>query len=126
MPRRPLRYICGEGIADKKIRALSSENTQLSTVLSFKPGVGQNIALHALPAARNFAFLVSAFSVYSTAVSVYVCVCVCLYVCACVCECVCVSRYVCVCMCVCARARAPALVTYVCVCVCLPVNVTCV
>ena len=37
-----------------------SGNLKLSKVLPFKPGVGQNIALHALPTARNFAFLISA------------------------------------------------------------------
>ena len=36
----------------------SAENPVLSKVLSFKPGGSQSIALHALPTARNSAFLI--------------------------------------------------------------------
>ena len=44
------------GIADReeKIKVLSVDNPELSKVLTFKPRVGQNIALHAWPAARKF------------------------------------------------------------------------
>ena len=44
-------------------------NWQLSKVLSFKPGVGQNTALHALPAARISDFVFSIFLVHSTSLS---------------------------------------------------------
>ena len=38
-------------------KVLSAENPELSKVLWFKPGVGQNIALHALTSVRNSVFL---------------------------------------------------------------------
>ena len=41
-------------------------NSKLSEVLSLKPGVGRNIALHASPAARNSTVLMSTFPLYST------------------------------------------------------------
>ena len=41
----------GWGAADTKIP--SAENPQLSKVLSVKPAVGQNVALHALPTVKN-------------------------------------------------------------------------
>ena len=43
----------------QKLQSRSAENPELSNVLTFKPGVGQNIALHASHAARDAAFLVS-------------------------------------------------------------------
>ena len=51
----------------QKLRFLSAENPELSTVLPFKPNVGQNIALQTSPSARNSAFL----SIY--AISVFRC-----------------------------------------------------
>ena len=46
------------GTADAKIEVPPPiKNPELTNVLPFKPGVGQNIAMHASPAARNF-FLV--------------------------------------------------------------------
>ena len=50
-----------------RLRFLSAENLELSTVLPFKPKVGQNIALQISPSARNSAFL----SIY--AISVFRC-----------------------------------------------------
>ena len=41
----------------------SADLPQLSQVVSFKPGVGQNIALHALSTVMNSAFLISAIPV---------------------------------------------------------------
>ena len=35
------------GIADTDIKVLFAENSELSHVLSLKPGVGQNIVVHA-------------------------------------------------------------------------------
>ena len=40
----------------------SAESPELLKSISFKPGVGQNIALHAAPTARNSSFLMSVFS----------------------------------------------------------------
>ena len=40
---------------DKQTKILSAENPQLCKVLSFKPGVGQNISLHASPTIRKCA-----------------------------------------------------------------------
>ena len=37
-------------------------NAELPKVLSFKPEPGQNIAMHALPAARNSVYLISTFA----------------------------------------------------------------
>ena len=60
------RYqISRQGIADAEITIPSAENSDQSKVLSFQSGVGRNIAMHALPTARNF-FLMSALSVHST------------------------------------------------------------
>ena len=42
------------------------ENPVLLEFLSLKPGVSQNIAVYALPTARNYIFLISAFLVHST------------------------------------------------------------
>ena len=50
----------------EKVRVTSSKNPKLSKVLSFEPGVGQNIVLHSLPTARKSAFLIFAFSVHLT------------------------------------------------------------
>ena len=52
--------------ADAEIKVPSAEIPELSRVLSFKLGVGQNVAFHALPTARNCAFLIFAFSFHST------------------------------------------------------------
>ena len=46
-------------------KASSSKSPELSKVPSCKPGVRQNIALHALPTARNSIFLILSFPVYS-------------------------------------------------------------
>ena len=40
--------------ADAEISVPSVENPELTNVLPLKPGVGQNIAVHASPTARNF------------------------------------------------------------------------
>ena len=45
------------GTADAKNKVPSVENPELTNVLPLKPGVGQNLAVHALSTARNF-FLV--------------------------------------------------------------------
>ena len=42
---------------DKELHA-SAENPELSKVLLLKPGIGQKIVFHALPAARSSAFLI--------------------------------------------------------------------
>ena len=44
-------------IADTHVSIPFAESPELSNVPSGKPGVGQNLALHASPAARNSAFL---------------------------------------------------------------------
>ena len=44
------------GTADMEIMAPSAANRELSQFLSFKPGAGQIIALHASPTVRNFYF----------------------------------------------------------------------
>ena len=57
-------YIVGPLLctADAEIKVLSVENPGLSKVFSVKPGIGQNIAMHASPAARNvFLVLISTF-----------------------------------------------------------------
>ena len=38
---------------DAEIKVLYGEKPELTNVLPFMPGVGQNIATHASPAARN-------------------------------------------------------------------------
>ena len=48
------------------IKVLSVKNPLLLKVSSPMPEIGQNIALHALPTARNSAFPDSDFQVYST------------------------------------------------------------
>ena len=45
----------------QKLRPLSAEIPELSEVLYFKSGVGQNVALHALSTASNSAFLICLF-----------------------------------------------------------------
>ena len=47
--------------ADADIKTPSAENPELSEVLSFRPVVGEKIALHASPAARDSDFLTPAF-----------------------------------------------------------------
>jgi len=42
------------GAADTEIKVPSVENPELANVLLLKPGVDENIAMHALPTARNF------------------------------------------------------------------------
>ena len=39
---------------DTEIKVSSTENPELTNVLPLKPGVGQNIATHESPTARNF------------------------------------------------------------------------
>ena len=39
---------------DAEMKVPSVENTELTHVLLLKPGVGQDIAIHASPTARNF------------------------------------------------------------------------
>ena len=41
------------GTEDSEIKVPSVENPELTNCLSLKPGVGQNIAMHASPTARN-------------------------------------------------------------------------
>ena len=45
------------GTADAEIKVHSFENPELTNMFTLKPGVSQNITMHALPTARNF-FLV--------------------------------------------------------------------
>ena len=42
---------------DAEIKVPSVENPELTNVLPVKPGVGQNIAMHAYPTARIFFFV---------------------------------------------------------------------
>ena len=51
---------------DAEMTVFCAENAHLSKVSSFMLGVGQNIALHTLPAAINISFLISIFQVRST------------------------------------------------------------
>lgn len=44
------------GTADKEIKIHFARDAELSKVLPFKFGVGQNIALHVLPTAKNYTF----------------------------------------------------------------------
>ena len=58
------------GTADAEIKVLSVENPGLTNVLPLKLGVGQNIAMHASPTARNyFLVLISTFPVHSPSFS---------------------------------------------------------
>ena len=50
---------------DAKIQVLSIENPVLSKAVLFKPGVGQNIVLHASPAGRNSTLLIPTFPFHS-------------------------------------------------------------
>ena len=54
------------GTAGAEIKAPAAENLELSKVLSFQAGVGQNIALRASPAAGNTILLICTFPFYST------------------------------------------------------------
>ena len=47
---------------DVEIKVLSAETPELSKVPSLKPGVAEEIALHALCTARNVSFLPSVFN----------------------------------------------------------------
>ena len=47
---------------DAEVHVPSAENPALLNVPSFKPGDGQSLVFHALPAARNSAFLISFLS----------------------------------------------------------------
>ena len=52
--------------ADAEIKVSSVVNPALTNVVSLKPGIGQNIAAHASPTARNFFLaLISTFLVLS-------------------------------------------------------------
>ena len=54
------------GTVPTEIKAPSAENPELTNVLPLKPGVSQNMAMHALPTARNFFLvLISTFLVHS-------------------------------------------------------------
>ena len=55
--------------ADAEIRVPSADNPKLSKVLSFEPGVSQNTASQALPAARNSTLLLYTFQVHSSSSS---------------------------------------------------------
>ena len=44
----------------------SAENPEISKILTVRPRVDQNIALHASPTVRNSAFLISTFSFHLT------------------------------------------------------------
>ena len=54
------------GTADAEIKMPSKDNLELAKVLSLKPEVGPSLDLHAWAAAKNAAFLISAFLVHST------------------------------------------------------------
>ena len=54
---------CGPRKKKNQKKQLSDVNPELSVVLSFKPWVGHNVALHAALAARSSAFLLFAFSI---------------------------------------------------------------
>ena len=56
----------GSGTTETESKVLSTENLHPSKVPSFKPAVGQNIAVHASPTAMDPAFIISASSVLST------------------------------------------------------------
>ena len=49
----------------QKSRSSFAENSEQVKTLSLKLGVGQNTALRASPFAKNFAFIISAFSFHS-------------------------------------------------------------
>ena len=54
------------GTADAEIKVPSDEILELTNILPLKPGVGQNIAIHASPTARNiFLVQISTFPVHS-------------------------------------------------------------
>lgn len=53
------------GISESEMKMPSIEYLELSKA-PFKPVVGQNVSLHAFPAARNTAFLILVFLVCST------------------------------------------------------------
>ena len=52
---------------EAEVKGPSAEDPEVSKVSSLKPGVGQNIALHASPTVREAAFLTTAmqFLVYA-------------------------------------------------------------
>ena len=54
------------GTTDAEIKVPSKDNLELSKALSLKPGAGPSLDLHAWAAAKNAAFLISAFLVHST------------------------------------------------------------
>ena len=49
-----------------KSYAPSAENRFLSKAVTFEPGVGQNVTLHAMPTSRNSTILICAFPVPSS------------------------------------------------------------
>ena len=56
---------CSGVLQMQKLRTPSVDNPELTHVLSLKPGVSQNIAMHVLPPDRNvFPVLISAFLVH--------------------------------------------------------------
>ena len=104
--------------ADAEIKVPSLDKPELMSALPFKPGVGWNIATHALRPARNFFLVLILIRYFSglrsghcmtlSAVNLmHMCVCVCGWVhalahtckCTCVFVCVHVNVYECVCMC---------------------------
>ena len=56
-------------IAKAEIEAFSAENPELLKLFSFKPGLGQTIALDASLTARNYAGVIPAFLVHSDSFS---------------------------------------------------------
>ena len=62
----PPTYRPASGTADAELKVPFAENSEKLKVLSLKPGVGEDIALHALHTAMNAVLLVFAFSIHST------------------------------------------------------------
>ena len=60
-----LRHSPQRSATDADILGRLAETSEVSKVLSFKPGVGQNIALHASPTARKSSAGVPAFLIHS-------------------------------------------------------------
>ena len=98
--------------ADAEIKVPSLDKPELMSALPFKPGVGWNIATHALPPARNFFLVLILIRYFSglrsghcmtlSAVNLmHMCVCVCVCVCVCAHACTHMQVYMCVCMCSC-------------------------
>ena len=60
------------GIVDAEIMTPSAETQELSKCISFKPGVGQDLAMHASQSARNCGRLISAFPLSSASFSFWI------------------------------------------------------